>query len=634
MNTDTRSEKLAWIAAILGALAFVCALLLVRLAGLAPPAGASIAGGVVAALSILTVLRARFARTLARQEAQFAEFSRRRTEGSDLFEGADSALRMAQRADLQFVKYGAPVAALLTGLAVTALAVVLWRGWPTPDALRPCPFPLRAAALQAGFLVACLVAGSYFNGVSREPGCRWLRPCATWMLFTAFPLALGLTDALAQQFQAGPDGTSLWLARIALGATGILGLEMALTAIVDWYRPRLPHEEARPVFESRLLSLVCEPGGIARNVGASLDYQFGFRVSEASFYRFVERTFVPMLVVMAGCLWLLTSLKVIQAEETGIRERFGRVVSSEPLRPGLHVKLPYPFAAIRTFPVEQVQKVAIGYRPATQAEIEENLEYSAQTILWTKRHNVEEASFVVASEDLAQTQPVAPDEDRPVPVYLVSASIPLYFRVTDLHRYLYEHDDPNATLERVAHRELARFMAGMDFFGMFSGMEVGAERLRRAIQSRAEELHLGIEVVFVGLEGLHPPVDVGEAFDDVVAAMEDQHATVLDAETYAIGKRPAAEGQAAQLEAEARAHQFRVERVARTEAARFHEQLVAFQAAPELFVLNSYLDVLENEAKTARKYVIATDGREVHILDLEEKLRPDLLDVDLDAPQP
>ena len=57
-------------------------------------------------------------------------------------------------------------------------------------------------------------------------------------------------------------------------------------------------------------------------------------------------------------------------------------------------------------------------------------------------------------------------------------------------------------------------------------------------------------------------------------------------------------------------------------------------ALTQLFVLNTFLDVLENEGGQCRKYIVAAShGSEVFVLNLEEKFRRDLLDLDLNAPE-
>ncbi|MBR6057711.1 MAG: hypothetical protein IKP58_06035, partial [Victivallales bacterium] len=185
-------------------------------------------------------------------------------------------------------------------------------------------------------------------------------------LFLAAAVALFL-----EYFKKAAETADITIAKVGLVILTILAIELILGFVIEFYRPRMPGEEERPLIESRLLALFTEPGGVARNVAASLDYQFGFRVSEVWFYRFLERTLVPLFVAMVILLWLQTCLVVIGSEEQGIHERFGRVENQEPLQAGMYFKYPWPLARIRRFPVEEVQEIELGSGHDHQEEEEE-----------------------------------------------------------------------------------------------------------------------------------------------------------------------------------------------------------------------------------------------------------------------
>ena len=430
-----------------------------------------------------------------------------------------------------------------------------------------------------------------------------------------------------------------------------LGVELIIGFVVEFYRPRSPHEEERPLYESRLLALFTEPGGIARNVAASLDYQFGFRVSEAWFYRFLERAVLPLFVLLVAGMWLLSTVVVVRPDEQGVREWFGRVIRRKPLGPGLYFKLPWPFGRIYKFPVERVQQIPVGYVPGKKGEKEEELtpeeealqgDMSGRVIVWAKRHNKKETPCIVAarrekaSGESRETM-ARPDEsvpgDMPVPVYYMSASIPVFFKVTDLYKYAYLHRDANRELEELATREVVRYLANVDFFDILTrGRAEGGERLRKRIQAAADRHSLGIRIVFVGLQGLHPPVEVGKYFDEVVGAMEERHRMQLEAESYSIRKVRDAESQGIDAVSQAKAYKNDRISVPKAEAERFREQLLAYRAAPDLYVLRTFLDTLEKETKRMRMYLLSDrSSQRVIVFDLKEKLRPDLLDLNLEG---
>jgi len=652
-DTSKRPVHLGIIAAGIGLSVVGLGALLARAAQATVMVPAVLAAAVVTVLSLLAAARAAFARREAVERDQVAEF--RRTHAStELFEDADDAARLAARSHEHFLKYGVPFFTILLGLALVTVTVLLWRAWSSQPAFPVARNPLSMAALSVILGLFPAICGSYFIGVSREAGCRWLRPAGGWMFLVGGLFGLGAAVMLCEHFGRWTLVVDYRAAQASVVLLGALGVELVLSFVIEFYRPRMPGEGERPLPESRILSLFTEPGGVARNVAASLDYQFGFQVSEVWFYRFLERTVVPFAVAMVLLLWLLTSLVTIEPYDCGIRETLGRVERGEDgraeiLTPGFYLKWPWPLSRILIFPVEQVQEVVIGYdesedrgtgeaAPAddghghgeTRKPADPAGPHKAQVIVWSTQHYASEVDFLVGSDPRAGG--TAGDVGQ-VTASLMAADIPLYFRVEDLYSYAYLHQDAREELRSLATREVVRYLAEADFNRLLGSERAqAAVTLQERIQAAADRVQLGIRVVFVGLQGLHPPVETGASFDAVVGASEEMHQRVLEAEGYAARRRPEAEGRRAALVNEAEAYRTERRQVAEAEAEQFTKQLLAYRASPRMFVLNSFLDILENDAAAIRKYVVATErSREVFILDLQEKLRPDLLDLDTSA---
>ncbi len=644
-HVDSRPEKLGWVAVVIGVAVSVLSLLLIRAADSWALVPAAISSAVMMLTALVATGRVRLARRQYEEELEVAEYRASRA-GGELFEESDDALQVAARANHAYVTYFVPAFTVLLGLGVLLAAIFGWRALARAGPPGKAYLALRYAALAVGLFLFCVISGSYYVGASRERHCRWMRPCGAWLFLTGAFFLLGAMVLVGRYWEVQIELLDVRAARLGFGVLMLLGAEFLIAFIVEFYRPRSLYEEERPLYESRLLALFTEPGGIARNVAASLDYQFGFQVSEAWFFRFLERAVIPLTILAIVFLWLLSCLVVVQPDEQGIRERLGQVVSPRPLGPGLYAKLPWPFARIYKFPVERVQQIPIGYTPGhkgDQAEEDESPEaeqlrgdMTGRVIVWSKTHNKKENWFIVAAkpeegEDRQLEQSIEMQGALPVAVYFMSASIPLYFRVKDLYAYAYRHREPKKTLEEIATREVVRYLANVDFFDILTrGRARGGIELKKRIQAAADKFNLGIEVDFVGLQGLHPPVRVGKAFDEVVAAMETKHEMVLRVERYQISSVRGAEALGLALVSAAKSYKEDRIRVPRAEAARFIDQLHAYRAAPRVFVLRTFLDMLENEGRHTRKYVSVTGkGHEVLTIDLKEKLRPDLLDLNL-----
>lgn len=634
-EVSTRPRNLSWAAMVFSlALGFI-GIYIMNSANCSAMIPGVIAAFASVLLAFLAFARAHFAQKQSGEERAAAEY--RKTHGkTELFDDADEALRMATRANVQFVKYFVPFFTIAMGLLSLLAALLTWFRWNKMEAFAIAPKPLPLAILAVCCCIATLIAGSFFVGASRNKGCRWLRPSGAWMFMTGFLYLLSGIALFLEYFDKARLTIDISMARTGMVLIIILAIELLISFVVEFYRPRLPGEEERPLPESRLLALFTEPGGVARNVAASLDYQFGFQVSEAWFYRFLERTVAPLFLLMVLAFWLQTCIVVVEVEHNGIREVFGKVSSQEALLPGLYFKWPYPFGRIFTFPVEHVQEITIGGHHEFHAgKGHEHESYDEQVILWDiQEQHGDESNFIVADEPetMSRSKLEQGKGEQLLSMGVISAHIPFYFKVNNLYDYAYRHENALKTLENVATRELIRYLAGADFASI-----LGAKRheagvvLNERIQEAASEARLGIEVVFVSLAGFHPPPGVGAAFDNVVASKEMQFAEILRAKTYATVLEPTVESQAVVLTNAAEAYKLERNQVAAAESERFLKQLQGFQAAPGLFALSTYLDVFIEEGRHARKYVLTGDAKmnEVLILNLEKKLKSSLLDLNL-----
>ena len=56
-----------------------------------------------------------------------------------------------------------------------------------------------------------------------------------------------------------------------------------------------------------------------------------------------------------------------------------------------------------------------------------------------------------------------------------------------------------------------------------------AQNLIARIQKRADENGLGVEIVFLGLQGFHPPPKVAEDYEKVIGSVQKKQALILNA---------------------------------------------------------------------------------------------------------
>ena len=603
-------------------------------------------------VGIWLVLLLQFRQRRLAQEERFdvEQYQRLRREGKDtsVFEATavEGSLHLAQRRLDWMEKYLLAVVALLVALGPLGcrlLAISRNRsgqrchsGCPRNPSCCRC-LPIRHSANQLSSVPIC-------RGMSQQAVWRPLRAGGNYLFSNALAcLALVVTILLAD---AGYPAAHAVCAYVLVGLLFAIGAEILLNLLLDLYRPRIQGRYRRAAYESRLLGLFGEPGGLLRTAAHAIDYQFGFKVSETWFYKLLERTVVPLLILQILVLYFMTSLAVVPPGQVGVLERWGVPLGVTdrdytPYSSGLHLKYPWPMDTLRLFPVAQLQTIEVGFQssdPGTPA-------VALKPILWTAQHWKAEFPFLVATSlSTAQTQPEklpgpslveSEDQaDKRVDFNMLVVALSVHYMIDDVVKFGYSSSDhcyrePRQLLESICNRQAVHFTASSDLESLLGpGRHVTTETLHAAIQEQADDHELGVRIVFVGLQAVHPPVDVAEAFEGVVAALQDKQAQVLAAQGAARAQLAQAAGRSDVRLAQANAYKYRRAMVAQADADRFGSQLQAFKEGREVYLWRELLSVLDEYLPTMRKYVVAAAGVDswVYEFDMKEKLQPDLFE--------
>ena len=533
--------------------------------------------------------------------------------GSALFEGGEDTFP-ARRSRELFERWFAPVFTLLLVGGQAAGGYWRWKNIGNPATAHPEAAPL-AMAVFGFFSLTLFLLGKYSLGLARIQKQRLLRPGAGYLLLGAYASFAATATVAAEQ--AGFPQWDNYVARAFCVVLGLIALETLVGLVFEIYRPRVKGSQARLLYDSRLVGLLGQPEGIIRTAANALDYQFGFKVSETWFYKLIERQFAWLLLAQLGVLFLSTAVVIIEPGEQGLLERFGRYASARGiLGPGAHFKLPYPIETLQRFPTKELQTFSIGFVPEEGAPKENNF-------FWTVSHYKEEYNLLVANrlESVANTNNMTA-----VPVSLLTVSIPVQYQISDVVAWAYNYTDASGMLEKIATREVVRYLVGVDLNEVMStGRTQAAEELQKRIQAEADAIKLGVQVVFVGLQGIHPPTKVAGEFEAVVGAQQMKQAKILEAEGYKAKSIPLAEAQAQKRIFEARADATRRLMDALSKAGQFTNQITAFTAAPKLYPERLYLQTVSRAMSGSRKYLVtATNTSEVYQINAEDKIRLDL----------
>lgn len=563
------------------------------------------------------------------EKMEFDELSKAKDSGA-LFAHDGEAFE-ARRSREQFERFFVPGFTIVLFILECLAVWLIYRQSMDPRPLN-VDRSLVSAAFYAGFFIVFFLLGQYSASLARFENHRLIRPGGSFMLLSSFVcLITAVVEALAY---FGFLKVDVVVARVLSVVLGLVAVETLIALLFEIYRPRLKGQVAHILYDSRLVGLLGQPGGIFSTVAQAIDYQFGFKVSNTWFYRFLERALVWIVLLQLGALTISSMLVIVGPQEQALLERFGKPVrDGKVLESGIHFKWPWPMEKIYRHKPGQIQKINVGFVPFEHE--------SKEPVVWTTAHYEEEYNFLVASSE--QIDPGAitdPDNANiAIPVNLITASIPVHFLIEDLSQWEYGHADGAGLLQSLATREVVRYCVNVDFMELMTeGRGEAGRELQKRIQARADGVNLGIRVVFVGLNDIHPPIGsedggVASSYEEVNNAIQQRESVILIAEAYAADVLPKARAEATRLVTEAEGYRLSRTVEASSIAARFIHQIKGYNAAPLVFSKRAHLDALAVSTWKARKYILGvTNASDIITLNLEDKYHKDIMDLGVEVP--
>jgi len=367
-------------------------------------------------------------------------------------------------------------------------------------------------------------------------------------------------------------GTALVFAGVVLA----LVLEAVIRAIANLYQPKRLRTDGEPFGRSVLLPALFGEAGPLRSLAATVEKSLGTQLGDTWLLQLTRRWLAPF--ALFGILGLLASTGVsrVPVEGKGVLIRCG-AFAEKALDAGLHFHAPWPFARVEIVLTERIQEVALGF--------ERDL---AGPVLWTEKHFEGEQNLLVGQGE-----------------ELLTIDAPVHYRIRDAVAYLRHTGDARLALGALGYRQLLRLTGQHTSFGLMT-TDRGeiANALRTGLQSDCDRLKLGIEIVFVGLKDVHPPVAVAPAYQDVVSA-EEERLTIYDrAVTETVDSLAGArtESMLRRLQADT----FATERRSRAEgeAIRFLEPLPIFRLHAEVYSTRVRLETLEAVLAPVRQLLL------------------------------
>ncbi len=484
------------------------------------------------------------------------------TETGSAFSSGEEELRQAARRLAMMQRFFVP------GMSVVIAIATILAGWWRFDSGRiflgveeslVARLPGWAIAIGIGVAFVGFVFARFVAGMAKQSVWSTLRAGAAWSVGVAL---FGLTIAVAQFVQyAGREDVLLRYIPVVLPIIMmVLGGENLLNFALNLYRPRRPGEDPRPAFDSRVLGFLAAPDKIAESIGEAVNYQFGVDVTGSWFYQLLSRWIALLFGLGALTAWLMTALVVIQPDQRALVLTWGQP-ADEVIEPGLHVKWPWPIGTVVVPEYEKpifqtsgtkhetvrtatgVRVIQIGTSPPDK---------DTGPILWTEQHAANEDYLIVQpsrAESADDRQGSGPD------VALVAVEVPLQFSISDVRAYE-EFATPGMRDELL--RAHGRRVVTQYLSKLTADDILGAKRSDLATELKAEleaeyaSLNngqgAGIEILFVGVEGTHPPQKVAKVFENVIESQQLRASAIEEAERIKVERLTLTAGSVASAE--------------------------------------------------------------------------------------
>ena len=280
---------------------------------------------------------------------------------------------------------------------------------------------------------------------------------------------------------------------------------------------------------------------------------------------------VGIVAAAVVIIWAATGFYTIKEAERGVVTRFGKF--SHLVEPGLNWK--------PTF-VDDV----------TPVNVEAVRELAASGVMLTSDENV------------------------------VRVEMNVQYRVTDPQRYLFSVTSADDSLRQATDSALRGVIGKYTMDRILTeGRTVIRSDTQRELEETIRPYNMGITLLDVNFQAARPPEEVKAAFDDAIAARENEQQYIREAEAYTNEVQPRANGQAQRILEEARAYKTQTILEAQGEVARFAKILPEYKAAPEITRERLYIESMEKVLSHTRKVLVNDKGGNLMVLPLDQMLK-------------
>ncbi|MCD4690508.1 FtsH protease activity modulator HflK [bacterium] len=295
-------------------------------------------------------------------------------------------------------------------------------------------------------------------------------------------------------------------------------------------------------------------------------------------------------------VWASTAVVFVGPGREGVLMRFGRA-QAETLSPGAHLKAPWPIDRVARVEMPKIRRVELGFRTRDIPRAVTRVAQEFYATLWESRHAA--GTYEKLPKEALR---LTGDEN------IVDMNMVLLYRVKDAQRYLFSVDDAETYIRSVAEYVLGVATGSRaidDVLTVDRGAFEGA--LMVDVQGALDAADVGVEVIGIQLQDIHPPLEVVPAFRDVASAREDKNRIINEAYGYMNQTVPRARGEGQQLISEATGASHARQSRAVGDADRFTAIAARYKNAQTVTETRLYIETMETLLAGVEKYIVSKD---------------------------
>ncbi len=303
-----------------------------------------------------------------------------------------------------------------------------------------------------------------------------------------------------------------------------------------------------------------------------------------------RRSLLKPSAVLLAALWISTSVVVLNTNETGVIERFGRKVLPH-RSPGLQVKLPWPVDRLTRVEAKKARAIEIGFRTSVEEAFSQPPSYE-----WNLQHR--DGRIRLQEEE---TLMLTGDQN------MIEMTAVVHYDIERPDDYLFQQVDAEAVIRSASEATLRSVVNTVPLDSLLTTGRHQAElKAAEELSARLQAYRTGARVLHVRFQDLHPSVEVVDAFREVAGALEEKNRMINEAEGYANEQVALARGQGEALVQEAHGYMASRSDRAAGDAARFSQLESAYRGAPGPTSTRLYIEAMEEILPGRKKLIVDT----------------------------